>query len=237
MRFPISRFERRRMLTALRRTIRRATRAVPPQLRGDGPKKLHVGSGPLAREGWINLDAYPYPGVDYVLDIRAGLPFTNVSHVYAEHFLEHLELEDGLGFLAECRRVLRDDGVVRLSTPNLDWVWRTQYHFGAWASDREAVRDCFMLNKSFRGWAHRFLYNLQTLTAALHAAGFDEVRACAYGESDDPELVGMERHPRDVDGEGLLHVIVVEARGRRAPEARPLDEWLPEYRAITSEGR
>jgi predicted SAM-dependent methyltransferase len=237
MRFPISRFERRRLLTALRRTIRRATRPVPPQLRDGGPKKLHIGSGPLAREGWINLDAYPYPGVDYVLDIRAGLPFENVSHVYAEHFLEHLELDDALAFLAECRRVLREDGVVRLSTPNLDWVWRTQYHLGEWTGDREAVRDCFQLNKSFRGWAHRFLFNLQTLTAALHAAGFDEVRPCAYGESDDPVLRGMERHPRDADGEGLPHVIVVEARGRRPAAARPLEEWLPEYRAITTEGR
>lgn len=237
MRFPLSRFERRRLLTALRRTIRRATRPLPPQLRGDGPRKLHVGSGPLAREGWINLDAYPYPGVDFVLDVRDGLPFANVSHVYAEHFLEHLELEDALAFLVECRRVLRDDGVLRLSTPNLDWVWRTQYHHGQWASAREAVRDCFALNKSFRGWAHRFLFNLDTLTAALHAAGFDDVRSCAYGQSDDAELSGMERHPRDVDGEGLPHVLVVEARGRREPESRPLDEWLPEYRAIVTEGR
>lgn len=225
------------MLTALRRAVRRATHGVPAQLRVTGPKKLHVGSGPLARDGWINLDAYPYPGVDYVLDIRAGLPFANVSHIYAEHFLEHLELEDALGFLAECRRVLRDDGVVRLSTPNLDWVWRTQYHLGEWTAEGEAVRDCFQLNKSFRGWAHRFLYNLQTLTAALHAAGFDEIRACAYGESEDPVLAGMERHPRDADGDGLPHVIVVEACGRRPRPARPLEEWLPEYRAITSEGR
>jgi predicted SAM-dependent methyltransferase len=237
MRFLISRFARRRMLTALRRTLHRVTHPVPPQLRVAGPKKLHVGSGPLAREGWLNLDAYPYPGVDYVLDIRAGLPFDDVSHIYAEHFLEHLELEDGLGFLTECRRVLREDGVVRLSTPNLDWVWSTQYHLGAWSDANDAVRDCFLLNKSFRGWSHRFLYNLQTLTELLHAAGFAEVRACAYGESGDPVLAGMERHPRDVDGEGLPHVIVVEGRGRRSHPARPLDAWLPEYRAVTTEGR
>lgn len=218
---------------ALRRRLHQtfSRRPSPPS---KVPKKLHVGSGPLVREGWINIDAYPFPGVDHVLDIRNGLPFENVSHVYAEHFLEHLELESGLMFLAECRRILRDDGVVRLSTPNLDWVWRTQYHPDEWSGPRDAVRDCFAINKSFRGWEHRFLYNLQTLTETLHAAGFAEVRPCQYGESADPVLAGIERHPRDADGAALPHVIVVEARGRRSLPFRPLDEWLPEYRAITA---
>jgi predicted SAM-dependent methyltransferase len=235
MHFPISRYQRSRLMMAARRRLRRVVRGIPSHLREPGPKKLHVGSGPLVREGWINIDAYPFPGVDYVLDIRSGLPFEEVSHIYAEHFLEHLDFGTGLEFLAECRRVLRDDGALRLSTPNLDWVWRTQYHPGEWNSGNEAVRDCFALNKSFRGWGHRFLYNLDTLTETLHAAGFAEVRACEYGESDDLLLKGIERHPRDDDQEGLRHVLVVEARGRRVLPKRPLDEWFPEYRAITAE--
>ena len=59
--------------------------------------------------------------------MRQGLPFADVASIYAEHFLEHLALDDGLAFLAECRRVLRPDGILRLSTPNLDWVLLTHY--------------------------------------------------------------------------------------------------------------
>src|ERR1700737_1488969 len=58
--------------------------------------RLHIGCGQEAIPGWINIDNRELPGVDRVLDVRQGLPFQNVSAIYAEHFLEHLALEDGL---------------------------------------------------------------------------------------------------------------------------------------------
>ena len=90
-------------------------------------QRLHIGCGQEAIAGWINIDNHSLPGVDRVLDVRKGLPFRNMSAIYAEHFLEHLGLEDGLDFLKECRRVLAPSGVLRLSTPNLDWVYATHY--------------------------------------------------------------------------------------------------------------
>ncbi|HSP34271.1 MAG TPA: hypothetical protein VLU46_08150, partial [Thermoanaerobaculia bacterium] len=74
--------------------------------------KLHVGSGPLVREGWTNIDLERHPGVEYVLDVREGLPFEEVSYIYAEHFIEHLTHDEGLCFLRECRAALRPDGVL-----------------------------------------------------------------------------------------------------------------------------
>lgn len=79
--------------------------------------KLHIGSGPSPIAGWVNIDILPYPGVDHIMDVRHGLPFDSVAFIFAEHFLEHLSLGDGLLFLRECRRALRPDGVLRLSTP------------------------------------------------------------------------------------------------------------------------
>lgn len=89
--------------------------------------RLHIGADTTPLEGWINLDIAPYPGIDAVVDVRDGLPYSDVSYIFAEHFVEHLVLEDGSRFMRECRRVLREDGVLRLSTPNLDWVWLTHY--------------------------------------------------------------------------------------------------------------
>ena len=40
--------------------------------------------------------------------------------------------------MRESRRVLRDDGVLRLSTPNLDWVWVTHYRLDA-ADDQQVA--------------------------------------------------------------------------------------------------
>ena len=192
--------------------------------------KLHIGSGALVRAGWVNIDSQPYPGVDSVLDVREGLPFSNAKYIYAEHFLEHLGQIDGLKFLEECRRVLSDDGVLRLSTPNLDWVWSTQYHPTQWSGDADAIRECFWLNRGFHGWGHQFLYNLQTLRAVLRFAGFERVVSFRYGESEDPHLRGLEQHETSLDTPELPHIVIVEASGRgMAAAAEGLQERIDEY--------
>jgi predicted SAM-dependent methyltransferase len=180
--------------------------------------KLHLGCGPLALPGWVNIDNQRYPGVDKVLDLRKGLPYKDVSFVFAEHFIEHLAYDDALKLMRESRRVLRDDGVLRLSTPNLDWVWVTHYRLDA-AEDQQ-VAACFYLNRAFRGWGHQFLYNERTLTATLRDAGFANVKRVAYGESEHPELRGLERHEKSTDYGELSHILIVEAwgRGGAAPE-------------------
>lgn len=185
------------------------------------PARLHVGCGSEAIAGWVNIDSRPLPGVDRVLDVTSGLPFENVTAIYAEHFLEHLSFDDGLRFLAECRRALRDDGVLRLSTPNLDWVYLTHYQIGRWSEDEESLRDCFQLNRAFHGWGHRFLYNAPSLAAVLRASGFATVRFQKYGESDLAELRGLERHETWEDTPELPHVIIAEAQGRAAPRPLP----------------
>src|SRR5262245_63880305 len=91
------------------------------------PTRLHIGCGAQSIAGWINIDNQGLPGVDQVLDVRQGLPFADMASIYAEHFLEHLSLDEVLAFLRECPRVLRPDGALRLSTPNLDWVVLTHY--------------------------------------------------------------------------------------------------------------
>lgn len=199
-----------RLVRTWRAVLRRWRQRVRRPLVRHAVEKLHIGSGPLVREGWTNVDLERHPGVEYVLDVRDGLPFRDVGYIYAEHFLEHLSYDEGQRFLKECRQALRDDGVLRLSTPNLEWVWATQYR----RSSADPIRDCFAINKSFRGWGHQFLYNLETLMAALRVAGFAEVRACAYGESLDPALQNLERHERSADESTLPHVVVIEARGR-----------------------
>jgi predicted SAM-dependent methyltransferase len=177
--------------------------------------RLHIGSGPVRLPGWTNVDNQKYPGVDHVLDVTRGLPWKrgDAELIFAEHFIEHLAYDDGLRFLRECRRVLAADGILRLSTPNLDWVWHTQYHPGQWTDAAEAVRDAFWMNKAFRGWGHQFLYNLPALEATLRAAGFADVVPVRYGESEHEGLRGLERHEQYIDTPELPHVVVVEASG------------------------
>ena len=63
--------------------------------------KIHVGCGNAPLPGWVNIDIESLPGVDLVLDVRQGLPFDTAEYVFAEHFIEHLDFQSGLGFLQE----------------------------------------------------------------------------------------------------------------------------------------
>lgn len=194
--------------------------------------KLHLGAGPQALPGWVNIDNEPYPGIDRVLDVRDGLPFEGVERIFAEHFLEHLSFEDALRLLGECRRVLRPDGILRLSTPNLDWVWLSHYRPPEELSPEHARVACFELNRAFRGWGHQFLYNPAMLTAILREAGFGEIVFCRYGCSNHPDLQGLERHPGAADLPGAPHVLVAEAFGfsKAEPSLRDLaSEYLRDF--------
>jgi hypothetical protein len=184
----------------------------------------------LPLPGWLNIDIQSFAEVDRVLDVREGLPFRNAEAIYAEHFLEHLELEEALAFLRSARRALAPDGVLRLSTPSLNWVYLCVYRLDR-GSDRDRLRCCFEINKAFHGWGHRFLFNEAMLTAALRSAGFAKVVFCRYGESSVPFLQNLERHEKSLDTPELPHVLIAEASGHGKPVPIP-KELLADYRVV-----
>jgi len=182
--------------------------AVSPRL--PTPNRLHLGAGRERLDGWINIDMQAIPGVDVIADVTQGLDYSGVEAVYAEHFLEHLPVDAALGFLLEAHRVLGDGGWLRLSTPNLDWVWSTHYRLD---TDPEGKRQAALtLNRAFYGWEHRFLWNREMLGEALLACGFREPRWCRWGESELPVFQGIERHERYIEEEALPHVLIAEAQ-------------------------
>lgn len=193
------------------------------------PVKLHIGCGENVYPGWVNIDLEALRGVDYMLDVRRGLPFENASAIYAEHFLEHLSLDAGMLFLKECRRVLAPDGALRVSTPNLDWVLLTHYHYKQWPGENDAQMDCLRVNRAFHGWGHQFLYNRQMLESVLMATGFAYVRFQRYGESERPEMRGLEKHETWDDQPEVPHVLIAEASGESEERGLPR-ELLLEYR-------
>jgi SAM-dependent methyltransferase len=183
------------------------------------PLRLHLGSGQIHLDGWLNIDVLPLPGVDLVLDVTADLPFSNAEAVYSEHFLEHLEPEAAIALLARIHDVLRPGGIVRFSTPNLDYVWQTIYRRDDVAAEK--IERGLNLNRAFYGWQHRFLWNRELLELVLRGLGFEDLEWPRYGESSVAHLHGLERHPPYPDEPTLPHVLIVEARkGAARPGAQ-----------------
>ena len=184
-----------------------------------------MGCGRSPLPGWINTDLQALPGVDLVLDVRRGVPFRELGVVFAEHFLEHLTIEEALAFLSDAREALAHGGVIRLSTPNLEWVWAT--HDPASGDAGERRRRTLVANRAFYGWEHRFIWTRDLLDEALAASGFVEIRFCRYGESERAGLAGLERHDRYDDSPELPHVLVAEAE-----RGSPQPERLERFRAL-----
>jgi hypothetical protein len=184
--------------------------------------RLHIGSGKARLEGWTNMDIQALPGVDVVADVTEGLRFEGVEAIFAEHFLEHLAIDAAVAFLLECHRALAAGGWLRLSTPNLDWVWSTHYRLDLAPDGKRAA--ALALNRAFHGWRHRFLWNREMLGEALLACGFAEPRWCRYGESALPVFSGIERHETYEDTADLPHVIIAEA-AKGEPRPRRLEEF------------
>jgi len=193
--------------------------------------RLHIGSGNVRLPGWTHVDVQPLPGVDVIADVTRGLGFAagEAEAVFSEHFLEHLALDDALAFLLEAHRVLAAGGWLRLSTPNLDWVWLTHYRLEGEPAAKSAA--ALALNRAFRGWRHQFLWNREILAEALAACGFEALRWPRRGESELPLFRGLEVHDTYGDTEGLPHLLIAEAR-----KGDPRPDRLRELRAAVQEG-
>jgi len=82
----------------------------------------NLGCGTRFHPEWINLDINPISRHVSRADLSSGIPLPDSSCdvVYHSHLIEHLRPGDARMFLAECRRVLRPGGILRVATPDLE---------------------------------------------------------------------------------------------------------------------
>lgn len=84
----------------------------------DGKILLHIGCGDIDAPGFVNLDARPQPHVHIVttnLFKLSMIPDGAVDLIYMSHVLEHVSHLDVVSAMREFRRILRPDGVLRVS--------------------------------------------------------------------------------------------------------------------------
>lgn len=100
-------------------------RLLPPIGRGFARSfgKLNIGPGRNFRvPGWTTLDHY-LAKADIKLDLRVSpripLPENSTSKVFCSHVIEHLEDDAVASLFRESYRILRADGYLRVSCPNV----------------------------------------------------------------------------------------------------------------------
>jgi predicted SAM-dependent methyltransferase len=194
-------------------------------LRTHEVRKLHLGGGGM--RDWLNSDLFPNHWKLVRLDATRPFPLPDASFslVFSEHMIEHVPVAGARRMLAECHRVLRPGGRIRLATPDLARVVRI--HAAADAATKDYLRwavahnrlpadlpaDAVVINSLFHDHGHQFLYDEPTLAGLLCASGFGEVRRYAPGESDQPELSGLEMHHHVIGpAANNFETLVLEAR-------------------------
>lgn len=161
--------------------------------------KLHIGCGDIYLDGWVNIDI-DSSKADLKYDVRKGLPYgdNSVDFIFNEHFVEHLNVNDCVQFLKECGRVLKKEGVIRIGTPDLDYILLR--HFFFWNKQNwikkygyDSIRtNAELTNLCFREWGHQYLYNRKELKRRLREAGFNSIRNVRFKKSPCMCLNGLE---------------------------------------------
>lgn len=170
---------RAKLTRALHPWTRRKLRAAP------SPLRLHLGSGGVNKPGWLNVDLV-LARADAAWDVSAGIPFatSSVDAIFHEHMLEHLDLNTGFAFSRECLRVLRPGGILRVAVPDAGALLRSYAGTAdpGWAESRPT--PMLAVNALFYEHAHRAMYDADTLTLMLRAAGFARATESAFGEGE-----------------------------------------------------
>lgn len=156
---------------------------------------LHVGCGQAKldslptgfqqgfREIRVDLDPAAQPDIVASFSDLTPVPDASVDALFSSHVIEHLYWFEVPRALAECRRVLRDDGFLVLTLPDAQeiarWIADDRLLEVAYHSPAGPITPLDMLWGHVPALAegrfymqHKCGFTLRTLTEAVRAAGF-----------------------------------------------------------------
>ncbi len=150
---------------------------------------------------------------------RLGIAYANASHriphgngtvdvVYSSHMIEHLDRREAAGFMAECLRVLKPGGVLRIVAPDLRWSVLEYMEKGRadefvaqlqFESDkpRGLVGRMRWLLSGSRG--HHWMYDGRSLSGLVADAGFADVRIVSAGETRLTDAGSLDLREREIE--------------------------------------
>lgn len=173
--------------------------------------KLQIGTSINVLDGWFNVDIIPLYEGAFFMDATKPFPFDDASfdYIFSEHMIEHIEYHQAQFMLAECHRILKPGGRIRIATPDLEvlanlYVARKSPEqnayidefFRIWFPDVKEKAVGLVVNQVF-DFDHKFLFDPETLRDSLASAGFRQVTRSVPGQSQDPVLAGIDAHAMD----------------------------------------
>ncbi len=206
-------------------------------------RKLQIGGGDNILEGWLNTDFMPRNNQTVILDVTRTMLFKSntFDYIFCEHMIEHITYAQAHKMLKECLRILRPNGKLRISTPDLEVYIGLFGHQKSSMQERHiewignnwlkrqgihSPNEVFVLNLMMHGWGHKFLYDFKTLKNLLGESGFSDIRRAQVKISDDENLKGIESH-----GDAIKNI-----KGIEKQFGSKFDNEMNEFGSLTVEG-
>jgi predicted SAM-dependent methyltransferase len=142
---------------------------------------------------------------DYVRKIKSmrlihhelcySIPYDSdvVPNIFSSHFFEHIYHSDAQALAAECFRVLRPGGIIRICVPSISpqieemKLALEKYECGSTDLVQPfVVSDIIGFVSTYS--AHRYMYNEGTLKELLSNAGFIDAKSFAMHEGEIPDV-------------------------------------------------
>ena len=140
---------------------------------------LHIGCGPnILPKPFENLDGRDFEGVDHVCDANDLSKFDDNTFdmVYASHILEHYPRNEVQDVLKEWVRVVKVDGLVRLSVPS----FKSAIEIYQNTSKLENVIGPLMGGQTYPYEFHYCLFDERTLSALMKLSGLTAIHPWLY---------------------------------------------------------
>ncbi len=188
-----------------------------------GVRRLHVGCGHVRLPGWLNI-AYEkkeeygriiFQNGIYYLNYNLLKPWPvdegSIDFIAASHFIEHLDLNNGMEFSKNSFRALKTGGVIRLSCPNLElyaknYIERNRNFFDnpkirEWCTFKNVATfgEIFAAKAYDSGGSHKWFYDFESLKHILESAGFKQVKKVGRLEGQTPDLEKLELAERELE--------------------------------------
>ena len=136
--------------------------------------KIHLGSGEINLQGWINIDARKFKHIHLISD---GFDLSNfkkdsVNEIYACHVMEHFSFKETDNFIEKIYNKLKPGGYFRVSVPDLDKLIKLYKK----QKKLEVIKNAIMGGQNYPNDFHKSIYNFPQLKKILQKKGFKNIK-------------------------------------------------------------
>ena len=136
--------------------------------------KVHIGTGEINLQGWINIDARNFSHVHIVSNDMKLSEFSDnsIDEIYLCHILEHISFKEAEKFINFVCSKLKKGGTIRIAVPSFDSIIKIYQNTN---NDFNVVKFALMGGQDYEYNFHKSMYNFNYLYNVLKTNNYENI--------------------------------------------------------------